>query len=281
MNRIQKTARRYPVISVSLAATLLMILFHFLPVLSIDGISVGTEGLMALISCGVILLLGGRQEMKFSVSGRRQAMHAARYYLGITFFICICSLMPTGHGTLRSDWLVRIPVLMLFVLFVGIFEESVFRSLLLNGFLAKHGKTWKGLLLSLILSSVCFGIIHVLSSFLSGAVTSADQAILGLLKVVAMTEVGFFIGAVYIRTQNIWNAILIHMLNDFMALLSFTIYHTNVEYSYIGTSDHQYNMMSIIVYLIMVAMYIPLLRSGYKLLKDTPLPWYGYLSDRP
>lgn len=91
----------------------------------------------------------------------------------------------------------------------GIFEELLFRGVVLNAFqdafaAKRAGTIW----VSLILSALAFGLMH-LANLASG------QNVVGtLMQVIEATAVGLCFGAVYLRCRNIWVVVILHALTD-------------------------------------------------------------------
>ena len=96
--------------------------------------------------------------------------------------------------------------------FVGIFEEFLCRGWLLNEFLERFSKDKKGILFSLIMSSLVFGVMHVTNIITMGQ--SVSQTIV---QIVMATFMGMGLGSIYLRTNNIWTVVLLHGFYD-MAL---------------------------------------------------------------
>lgn len=91
----------------------------------------------------------------------------------------------------------------------GIFEELLFRGVVLNAFQdAFAKKSAKTIWMSLVLSALAFGLMH-LTNLASG------QNVVGtLMQVIEATAVGLCFGAVYLRCRNIWVVVILHALTD-------------------------------------------------------------------
>ena len=98
---------------------------------------------------------------------------------------------------------------------VGFVEEILFRGVMLTVLLQKWGKSLKGIYLSVILSSVLFGILHLVN-FVMGRYS----------LLAAVTQTGFalffgvFFSACMLRNHSIWPVIFGHALFDFFGSLN-------------------------------------------------------------
>lgn len=100
---------------------------------------------------------------------------------------------------------------------VGIFEEFLFRGLILNTFLEKmKNHQLKGKIIAIILSSVLFGLTHFLNLF-----EHPNMIYTSLVEVCFATFTGIFLGALYLRSKNIWVVVFYHTLVDLVS--DFTI----------------------------------------------------------
>ncbi|WP_238784226.1 CPBP family intramembrane glutamic endopeptidase [Blattabacterium cuenoti] len=107
----------------------------------------------------------------------------------------------------------RIPFILTTVLLAPIFEEILFRGIILNGMLNNKIHPIKAILFS----SFLFGITHM----------NPWQFVGGLL-------IGSFIGFVYFVTSSIINCILLHFFNNFLAIfimffISKSEYHHSLD----------------------------------------------------
>lgn len=101
----------------------------------------------------------------------------------------------------------------LYCLSVGLFEELIFRVIIFSFLADLFSKDKKGFLKTFVLSSVIFGIVHLMN-ILSGASVPAT-----LLQVVYTTLTGGLFAFAFIKTQNVLFAAFIHALYNFCGLL--------------------------------------------------------------
>ena len=111
-------------------------------------------------------------------------------------------------GSVRVDRPEWIWLLALDALFIGAFEELAFRGALLPILLKRFGRTKKGFLWTVILSSAIFGLFHLLN-LLEGAGIGAT-----LLQVGYSFLIGGMCAIVYLKTGDLIACILIHGVYD-------------------------------------------------------------------
>ncbi len=93
---------------------------------------------------------------------------------------------------------------------VGIVEEVIFRGVFFNAFFKFFGDTKKGFILSLILSSAMFGLIHILN-----LINHPELLFATISQVVYAIFIGSLFCVIYYRTKNLWPGIILHALIDF------------------------------------------------------------------
>jgi membrane protease YdiL (CAAX protease family) len=105
----------------------------------------------------------------------------------------------------------------LWMLMIGVFEEVLIRGIILNNMMKKWGGTKKGIYLAVFMSSLFFGIAHLVN-----LIESPGLVIVTLAQVVYAFFIGVFFASVYLRSKNIWVVIIYHALMDFAS------YYTDV-----------------------------------------------------
>ena len=89
----------------------------------------------------------------------------------------------------------------------SLMEEVLFRGLTLLAMVFAWGHTKKGLLKAIILSSLLFGLIHLLNVF-----ELALEVV--FLEILVASLLGFFWAAITFATRSLWPAIIIHWLTN-------------------------------------------------------------------
>ena len=93
----------------------------------------------------------------------------------------------------------------------GCFEEAIFRSFTLSTIMRKC-RSEKLITAGLIISSIIFGVVHGLNSF-SGADPGRTCT-----QIIEAGFLGLFLGALYLRCGNLLPAIIVHAVNDIIAM---------------------------------------------------------------
>ena len=97
-------------------------------------------------------------------------------------------------------------------LVAGIVEEITFRSLILAN-LMRITKTYKGMLMSVVVTSVIFGVAH-LTNLISGANAGST-----IMQVISASIMGLFFAAVYMMCGSIVPLMVFHFGHDVLAFL--------------------------------------------------------------
>lgn len=99
----------------------------------------------------------------------------------------------------------------------GFSEEVIFRGLGVTNYM-RNIRSEKQIITILLLSGLVFGFFHM-----GNALAGADPA-LSILQSVYAAGVGFFLGAVFLRTGSLWPTIICHTLVDFAELARNDLY---------------------------------------------------------
>lgn len=99
--------------------------------------------------------------------------------------------------------------LLIFAVLVGFAEEFLCRGWIQNEMIERYGDNRCHVTISILLSGLLFGLMHIINIF-------AGQGIIETLsQILQAMAAGFFLGAVYYRSKNIWLVILLHAFWDF------------------------------------------------------------------
>lgn len=133
--------------------------------------------------------------------------------VAMPFFLMALMLTVVKAMSLKSFHLGNLISLIVFVFFVGIYEELLCRGWLLNTFLKRRNKKYGQVILSIVLSALIFGCMHFLN-ILSGQTVFAT-----LMQVFQTTAMGFLLGGIYYRTKNIYSVMFLHGFFDFGVMI--------------------------------------------------------------
>ena len=135
-------------------------------------------------------------------------------------------------------------IFLMFV-FVGLFEEMAFRAIINDAIIyAFRNKKWV-FVLSAVVSSLAFGIAHIIGSDLSSLAAWAQA----LGKTISSGIFGLALLFLYWKTRNIWACGIVHGMYDFFVGFSQGIFNDpNASHSYVMPDDMA--MPVIVVYIV-------------------------------
>lgn len=125
----------------------------------------------------------------------------AGLYLGFAF----ANVDTSGF---RSPDMPHLLSTLLFVLGIGCFEELLFRGAVLPVLIRRLGGTKKGVWGAMLLSSLLFGLAHIVNA-IGGTLDETNLMQIGLCVIY-----GLFLAVVYLRCKTLWPPILLHALID-------------------------------------------------------------------
>lgn len=126
-------------------------------------------------------------------------------------FVSLSSNLPeVFHSNLNTFNLISV---IIYALFIGIYEETLFRGIIQNLLVEKYSENRRELIISILISSLIFGLLHF-TNFLMG-----QDILTTLMQVVQTIALGFLLGSVYAVSDNLWSVIFLHSFYDFSILL--------------------------------------------------------------
>lgn len=220
------------------------------------------------------LMLGGRQLLRWDRAAFRECFSKLWWiFIPILFFMQMLLVVYMAEGdALDPNWFLNVLYLLAFTAAVGLFEEALFRGLLLHGLLARMGTTRRGLVGALVISSLLFGLAHI--SLGDVDVSDGMQIAQAILKICQTGLLGFVFAAFSAKQNRICGVGLIHALTDFLILLvPDALMGPMVETSYVsGGSD---GGTIIVMYLVYIVLYLPAAIMAWRLFKGSPQPVRG------
>lgn len=245
--------------------------------------------LFALVAA-LVAALGGARALAPRREGLRSALRLGSYPLVVALVLLalegagIASLVAEGGmGALSPTWAADLAGVAVLCACVGLYEEALFRVLLLGGLLSRHGRTTNGVVVSSLVSSLVFGAVHVATS----AAGSLDPITLAqmLLKTVQAGSLGMLLAAVYVRTRSFWGVAAIHALADLLVMTPLALMGGGEEVlgSYVSPALAEgaelivvlAAVLLLVVYVVAVALYLPAALKGWRLLEGADMPQLG------
>lgn len=132
---------------------------------------------------------------------------------GFPIFISLVNFIPSIGPAVKNS-LPNVVSLAFYCAAIGLFEEFMCRGWIQTEFIERNSKTFKQVCVSILLSSLIFGGMHITNIWLGGQ--TVLQTVTQIIQAVGM---GFLLGAIFFRTRNIWSVAFIHAFWDFALLL--------------------------------------------------------------
>ena len=210
-----------------LSVFLLMVLFSLLTTAAGLPILIGdivgeTIGMPVFIAYQLVLSVIGiflmkklqvldEDDFKFKNIGKGFLLGWVMLLIAAIMFVMNLTSPPEG-GFLTPTPLYLITVILYPFIVSALFEEVVFRGLVLKILLKKMGGSKKGIIGAFITSAALFGVVHSVHLFW-------DTPLSVFSSVVFATGGGFFLGAIYLRTKTLIVPILLHALFNLSSMI--------------------------------------------------------------
>lgn len=162
--------------------------------------------------------------------------------LGLPMLIVILINIYFNYSSLETINYPNLINLLLYCTFIGIGEEFLCRGFLQNEFIERFGDSKKHILLSILFSSLIFGLMHITN------VLTGQSLFETIMQVLQATSIGILFGSIYYKSKNIWSVIFLHGLYDFSIMLS--------DINVIKSCDYTYTSKSIIIYTLFASLVI-------------------------
>ena len=131
----------------------------------------------------------------------------------IPIYLFVLGLVSVISRDFSQIALSNLMLLLIACLMVGFAEEYLFRGFLQTLFLKKYGSHKNGIFMSILLSSMCFGFFHLIN------LAKGDQVGQVLVQVVFAMFIGFFFGALLLKTNKLTPIAITHgLINFFFSL---------------------------------------------------------------
>ena len=138
-----------------------------------------------------------------------------KYLNVIPIYLIVLGVLSILSKDLTQIKLENLTILFLACLTVGFAEEFLFRGVVLSFFLKKYHARKNGILLSTLYSAIIFGSFHFLN------LTKNDNVVAVIIQVVFATFIGFFFGALVLKTNKIVPVAITHGLINFFFSIAF------------------------------------------------------------
>ncbi len=225
-----------------------------------------------------MMLLGGASWISCSKDDVFFTFRFGWWCLAISAAIMLMGLSEGffDSSSIAPEWVGRALELALFCLLVGIFEEAVFRGVIFGALLAFMGRTHRGVVWAILITSFLFGVAHV---DLSVAFVSASTLAQAVLKTVQTGLYSFLLCVIVLRTRRLGGVSLFHGIDDLMILFpSVVLLDTGVSVQYISTGED--DLLAIVYYLVIIALYLPFVIKSVRELRRGKDVYQGVFMER-
>lgn len=161
----------------------------------------------------VCFLLGNSDNIQFHKKGIGIGILLGWPFIADAVYGFITSYTSLDKNSISFPGIEKIILFTLVMLFVGIFEEVLCRGIILNNMLNKWGYTKAGIIKSVLLSSLIFGLGHLANLF------GYSTPIRTLTQVIYTSLNGILFASVYLRCKNIWAVAILHAGYDWLQLV--------------------------------------------------------------
>ena len=164
----------------------------------------------AVLSALLILVIKKIPKAKIGISRIKLKKGIFRY--GLILICAIALQLFSSYQKPEKSFVASLPSLLILIvgmMFVGIYEELLCRGLLFNAFRKYFGESKKAIYLSVFLSSLIFGLMH-----LGNLISSPELKIATAAQVIYATFFGVIFAVIYYRTDNLLPCIILHGVFD-------------------------------------------------------------------
>lgn len=172
----------------------------------------GTELLLEVIYAALVLIVMILFKNSYVFTAKKQKF-VKSITLGFPMLIIAAISLLGSLSSLDGFNFGNFINLLLLTIFIGIAEEFLCRGWLQNEFIERYGDTKKHIVLSLLFSSLIFGLIHF-SNMLAG-----QDLFTTIVQVIQATSAGLLLSSIYYKTKNIWAVIFLHSIYDFCLMI--------------------------------------------------------------
>ena len=184
---------------------------------SLSNSNFGSEAMFEILWAGLVLIIILIFKNKYIFTQKREGFFSSFQYilpeLLLSGFFILFSIISIITNKNPLDWY-AVFNLALYCLFIGIVEEFLCRGWLLNEFLERYSRNRREVLLSILFSSLIFGVVHFIN------IGDTQGFFETLVQVMNAAAGGIFLAFVYYKTKNIWVVVASHAIWDFSIFLS-------------------------------------------------------------
>lgn len=167
----------------------------------------------------VCLFSGNINKIEFHKEGIGTGILLGWPFIIVGVIELVSSYLSFDKSSISFPSIEKIIFFTLVMVLIGIFEEVLCRGVILNNMLSKWRYTKTGIIKAVILSSLVFGVGHLVNLFIY-----PNLIIRTLVQVMRASLHGFLFASIYLRCKNIWSVVILHGLYDWLVMAK-DIYH--------------------------------------------------------
>ncbi|MGH4118022.1 CPBP family intramembrane glutamic endopeptidase [Clostridium sp.] len=117
-------------------------------------------------------------------------------YFAVSWLFFIYIILNFEYTTISSNMISAVVMMIISNLFIGLYEEMVFRGLILSLMFRHWGKTKNEIYFSVVFTSIIFGVFHFINLFSGSSFIAVGT------QVIYAIIVGIYFSALLLRTKN-------------------------------------------------------------------------------
>lgn len=192
--------------------------------------------------------------------------------LGLPLLVLSVVLLISSISSLDTISIPNFLNLILYCISIGIAEEFLCRGLIQNEFVERFGRTEKQVIVSIVLSSFFFGLMHI-TNILAG-----QSVVETIMQIIQATAAGTLFGSIYYKTKNIWSVVFLHAFYDFSIMLGDVNLIKDCTTGVVTNSIFLYQLInSILLCLFYIVAVVLIWKKNEKTKKKQFIPYYACL----
>ena len=211
-----------------------------------------------IISVAAMILLGGISWLRFDKEAIKKTW---KFVLPLVLINTVLGVLLALSGFMSKDanagisidGLKQIPYNTLLMALVGINEEAIFRGLLLGGLLLWFGRKKNGVLWAAVISSVVFGLIHVVFDL---DFSNISKILTGLMKTLETTMFAIVWCYCVLEYKNLIGAMTAHAFFDWIVVVGSLLSGSGVSTEYV-TDDPKRAVFQCVFFGLTALLYLP------------------------
>ena len=216
----EKTPKKRNIVTYFFGMVAIFVLFQVIIELLVGGVSeivlhykYGTDIIYELFYGILVLIVMLLFNNSYVFTSRKEKLGKSLLYAFPVIVFSVYSF-TIGVLNLETTTIEKISGLALLCTFIGITEEFLCRGWIQNEFLERFGESKKNVIMSIFLSALIFGLMHITNVF-----ATSQNFFETILQILNATAMGFLFGSLYYKTKNIWSVIILHAFYDFALMI--------------------------------------------------------------